>query len=317
MEAGYSPIATMAAMLRDVPNILHQNNSTLHRANQIQVLPEGNSTEPRHGFPLVVSWRRNRFGRQCRVPLVAAVISEGGYRFDRARKILQRVGFQHVLHMPAVFSDRMKTRESPCKGFNGLRLASRNVWSLIVATNTSMAVFEDDVALHEHLPDSQRDTAVATSIAIAMGICRFIVDSVEPHRADLAYLGYLNTRYVQWGTHALWTSPKAAKLLLRSTTKCYTHAGEGTDNNVVKACRASAEGSAPKLRCSYAYVPGQTAQLMGGRHGFYGFFAQDRRNVSAYLHSKENRPSRLTDVVPKSVWQRDPLHPVGAGSSRL
>ena len=246
---------------------------------------------------MIISWRRTR----CRVPMIAAVISEGGYRFARARSVLERAGFS-VVHMPAVFDNTPEG--SSCKGFNGLRLAMRNAWRMILATNTSMAVFEDDVVLHADLPGSERPTESERRYALKMAVCRFLSDSVE-NNADLGYFGFLHTRHVRWGTHAIWTTPKAAKLLLKDTAKCYRRVNDGTDNNVVKACRGTSDSSRPRLRCVYALVPGQSLLKMGGRHGFYGLFVQDRVNISAYLHTKENVPRDLTQVLPKSVWRRD------------
>ena len=223
--------------------------------------------------------------------MLAAVISEGGSRFARARKVLEHAGFR-VIHLPAVFAN---TRNSGvaghCKGFNGLRLATRNAWSLIASTNTSMAIVEDDIALHKKI-------ATQSSASVTRQLCRYLRLSREAG-FTLAYLGQLQAgRYVRWGTHAIWTTPAAARLLLSETTQCYTKVDEGTDTTVVGACRSG------RLTCRYAWLDFQTGQSFGGRHGFFGFFVQDRLNVSSYLHTKTNKPTRLKDVVPKGVWQQ-------------
>jgi hypothetical protein len=217
--------------------------------------------------------------------LLGAVISQGGSRFARARAVLHRAGFE-ALHFPAVFV----TPRSPCEGYNGLRVASRNVWKTIARTNTSMAVFEDDIILHSSFArwDPER---------VAQHICTYI-RSTAPS-ADVIYLGHLDAGNVKWGTHAMWISPAAARVILANTADCYTIRGDGTDSHVVAACRTRF------LTCRYAHPKYQKPEFLGGaKHGFRGYFIQDRVNVSSYLHSAKGNAGHSPHAVkPKSVWE--------------
>ena len=219
--------------------------------------------------------------------LLSAIITEGGSRFARARALVESLGFE-ALHFPAVF---VKPRP-PCVGFEGLRLASRNVWRAILATNTSMVVFEDDVILHAYYKQQLYPD-------VANDICRHVKYAQEAGK-DLVYLGYIGEGNVRWGTHAMWITPFAAKFLLANTASCYTKVkGDGVDSQVVAGCRQK------NMRCWYA-KPKDQKPVMGAskRHGGgFAFFIQDRVSISSYLHSGSN--NAMTDqnaIKRKPVW---------------
>ena len=199
--------------------------------------------------------------------------------------MLQNSGFE-VLHFPAVFVKP----EPPCKGYEGLRLAARNVLRTILYTNTSMAIMEDDLALHRRYKARSRE-------AIGNQICRFVEESRE-RGADVAYLGYLVGDHVKWGTHALWVTPNAAQYLLRDTARCFQKEGDSTDSSFVGACRKR------HLACTYATEPFQKEHHSGGRHGFLGFFIQDRLKVRSYLHSPNNAAINHAQVAQKALVLR-------------
>ena len=218
--------------------------------------------------------------------LLGAVISEGGRRFARARSVLQFAGFE-TLHFPAVFVNP----KPPCVGYEGLRLASRNVWATIASSNTSMVVFEDDIILHKSF-------ASQNSHEVTSAICTYI-KAAHASGADLVYLGHLEAGNVKWGTHALWITPFAARFLLENTRECYTVSrGDGVDSQVVAGCRQK------RLACLYAQPRKQRPMRFGAKHGFQGFFAQDRVNVSSYLHSKGDKGKDMHSIRQKSVWAR-------------
>lgn len=242
--------------------------------------------------------------------LLGAVVSEGGSRFARARSVLQHAGFK-VVHMPAVFAQP----RPPCKGYEGLRLAMRNVWELIVATNQSMAVFEDDVAIHEMFTANgePRDTSRAShaheKYSLSDQICGFLAMSRE-RAADVTYLGYLSTSTeVKWGCHALWLTPRAARFLLEHSNRCFTHDGDSQDSTIVAACRKN------YLACNYAKPKHQKPQQShsGGQHPhrFWGYFVQDRQGVESYLHAARKNKAQLDTVQPKRVWSTESLTAVG------
>lgn len=75
-----------------------------------------------------------------RAALPALIVSATERRFARAAAIARRLGFE-AQRTPAVFVNGT----SDCQGTNGHRLAMRGAWQRIVATQTAMAVFEDDI----------------------------------------------------------------------------------------------------------------------------------------------------------------------------
>ena len=75
--------------------------------------------------------------------LPALIISASHVRFMRAAKATTRLGFSPV-RLPSVF---LRAGSLPCPKDvkrNGLRLAHRNAWQIIALANKSMAVFQDD-----------------------------------------------------------------------------------------------------------------------------------------------------------------------------
>ena len=138
-------------------------------------------------------------------PLPGLAISEGGVRFERARAILDQVGFR-VVQMPAVFVPSTPS----CLGTNGHRLAMRNAWTLIAMANVSMGLFEDDVRCSTSRASrmialTRRSLLVQVSLPTTSTPSRLSVDIrayLNAHMtADVAYLGHLQGHYGKFANH--------------------------------------------------------------------------------------------------------------------
>ena len=155
-------------------------------------------------------------------------------------------------------------------------------------------MFEDDIILHRQYSEGVKQGSCSES-CVGTEICGFIADS-QAQGAHVAYLGHLDSGRIKWGTHALWITPYGARFLLQNTAQCYTRPGDGTDSTVVSGCRKM------HIACAYARPRRQKPQHFGGRHGFLGYFVQDRVNVSSYLHTGKGRGKQVATVASKDVW---------------
>jgi hypothetical protein len=251
------------------------------------------------------------FGMTAPAP-IGFIISEGGWRYERARRVIEEVGFR-ALHLPAVF-----VRRTPdCQGNNGVLSAMRNAWRIIAFANQSAAIFEDDIAL-----------PVGHSADEVRGFVQNFI-SHNDRNIGLGFLGWMESRG-GIGTHAIWHSPDAARYLLEhSTGDCFLKKlGEGPDYPLYRyACRpAVARTCVPYRDCIF----NETHPFYIARHGeeieareipappswrckfpmsfrwrganqmaiYRGFFGQDRTNTSAYLH-KANLRAIEAQPVPK------------------
>lgn len=183
------------------------------------------------------------------------VVSHAYERFVRARSILEQVGFQAVVYMPAVFVDE----RAGCRGNNGHRLAFRNMWQLVDRVDVSTCIFEDDIAL--------------TNTA-------FRADSVRFRTAnELIFLGEFERRGRWWTNHAACLTPLTARILLNHTRECIEKKAVSIDHIMKKMCETRL------IDCRKA----SDHRIVVKSLVWWGDFHQNR-SIQSFLHDEKNRP---------------------------
>ena len=200
-------------------------------------------------------------------PWPALIMSSSIERFARAAAVAKALGFR-AAHLASSYPPANKsaawdqvTGNCPRTGYNGVRAAHRNAWTLIEMANTSMAVFEDDIG----------------AVAKRADEARAFLATAARGGYDVAYLNEMCTTHGGASTNpflsaaALWVTPNAASRFLRATSRCFPSDGimKDIDKYTSRECFSH-------LRCLPA--------LPLRRRGAFGcgLFSQDRHAVEPW-----------------------------------
>ena len=182
------------------------------------------------------------------------ILSNTYERFERTNKVLQNVGFNQTIHMPAIFTNHNRN----CNGNNGHRLAFRNMWSLVKYSNLNTCIFEDDIEVTNK---------------------EFKASKLEFKNAEnVIFLGEFWKRGRWWTNHAACFKPIAASILLKNTENCIRKKNIGIDSTIKKLCFKKI------LHCRKASK--QFVILNGFK--WFGDFHQNR-SIKSYLHDSNNK----------------------------
>ena len=202
--------------------------------------------------------------------LPALIVSSSDERFQHAAVRLGAHGFSPISHVPAVYVNATNR----CRGTEGHRLAMRSAFRIIVDTNTSMAVFEDDAepaSMGRHLNAAVlaakiqafiRHHAPSNDVLWLGGMGR--VGMCKPNEHDriglpcapiqIPFNSHYHPKVFGWNSytarrfarieasssfftdHAKWISPRGAAIMLGCTSKCLESPGSGIDSIEKSIC---------------------------------------------------------------------------------